>query len=427
LKGYNLKFRIVLAILLLSSFASAQTLTGKITNITTGKAGAGDDVVLLKLGQGMEEAGRTKADAKGNFAFKVDDAQSPHLVRAIHQGVTYHRMAPPGTTSVEVEVYDVGQKIEGISVVADIMRVQVEKGTLEVIRMFAVQNKSKPPRTEMNDRSLEFSVPEGAQIIEGSAMTENGQPLNSAPVQERDKTRYSFLFPLRPGTTQFQVAYQMPYTGSANIDPKPLYPLQHFVAILPKSIQFSAAIGASYKSMNDPNQPDASVQVASGTTVGQALAFKISGEGTLQARSEGDGGQGEKASAQEDNRPGGGLGPPIDAPDPLQKYRWYILGGFALTLVIGAVYVASRQQAANRAARLATTGPMEVSEDDFEVALASPARRSSSMLLEGLKEELFQLEVDRKQGTISQQEYEKSRAALDYTLERALKREGQKA
>ncbi len=75
----------------------------------------------------MEEAGRTKTDAKGHFSFKLDNAQGPHLVRVIHQEVTYHRMAPPGTTSVEVEVYDVGKKVEGISVVADIMRFQARK------------------------------------------------------------------------------------------------------------------------------------------------------------------------------------------------------------------------------------------------------------------------------------------------------------
>jgi hypothetical protein len=44
------------------------------------------------------------------------------------------------------------------------------------------------------------------------------------------------------------------------------------------------------------------------------------------------------------------------------------------------------------------------------------------LLLEALKEELFQLEVEHKQGSISQQEYERARAALDQTLERAIKR-----
>ena len=437
----------LIIILLLTTLSAAQTLTGTVKNSTTNKPAAGDEVILLKLGQGMEEAGRTKADAKGNFTFKLDDPQTPHLIRAVHQEVTYHRMAPPGTTSVEVDVYDVGKKIEGIAVVADIMRVQVEKGQLEIVRMFAVQNTSKPPRTQMNDRSLEFYVPEGAEIIGGQAVTEHGNPLNSAPVQEGDKTRYSFIFPLRPGTTQFQVAYQVPYTGSANIDPKTVYPLQHFVAILPKAIEFSPAPGTSYKSMNDPNQPDANVQVASNTTVGQTLAFKISGEGTLGERVEGGGAQGNSGDgasggASAENRPGGGLGPPIDAPDPLQKYRWYILGGFAALLVVGGVYVASRQQAANRAGRNAKALTVNINNEDDEyidyempdaaatsqIRPKSPAAsRPSSKLLEALKEELFELEVERKQGHISQQEYEKAKSALDQTLERALKREAQKA
>src|SRR5260370_24977766 len=124
------------AVFLLASLSSAQTLTGTVKNATTGKPAAGDEVILLKLGQGMKEAGRTKADAKGQFSFKLDDAQSPHLLRAIHQDVTYHRMAPPATTSVELEVYDVAKKVDGIKVIADIVRAQVEQGQLEIVREF---------------------------------------------------------------------------------------------------------------------------------------------------------------------------------------------------------------------------------------------------------------------------------------------------
>ena len=427
-------------ILLLTSLAAAQTLTGTVKNSTTGRPAAGDEVVLLKLAQGMEEGGRTKTDSKGQFSFKLDDGQSPHLIRVIHQEVTYHRMAPPGTTSVEVEVYDVGKKIEGIEVVADIIRVEAQQGQLVVMRAFAVQNTSKPPRTQMNERNLEFYVPDGAKIIDdsASAQTEHGNPVKSAPVPEGEKNRYSFIFPLRPGLTQFQVAYQLPYSGSANLDPKSIYPLQHFVAILPKTMQFTAAAsGAGFQPMNDPNQPDSIVQVASSTTPGQNLAFKVSGEGTLETRQEGNGTQGGGGEATAQARPGGGLGPPIDAPDPLQKYRWWILGGFAAVLLLGGVYVASRQQSAARAlARQKTSRPVAMQEeDDYAPAelVATPAVRAASsarptsMLLEGLKEELFQLEVERKQGQISQAEYEKAKSALDQTLERALKREAQRA
>jgi len=429
--------------LLLSSLASAQTLTGTVRNATTGKPAAGDVVVLLSLAQGMEESASTKADANGHFSLKLDNAQSPHLVRVIHQEVTYHRMAPPGTTSVDVEVYDVSKKVDGIVVVADIMRVQAEPGRLEIVRAFAVENNSKPPRTQMNELNLEFNVPEGTQIADGQAMTANGQPVNSPPVPvDEKKTRYAFLFPLRPGTTQFQLAYQVPYTGSANIDPKSLYPLQHFVAIIPKAMQFSPAPGTNFQPMSDPQQPDANVQVASGTTLGQSLAFKISGEGTLQARNEnagqpGEGASSEGSSAQADNRPGGGLGPPIDAPDPLHRYQLPILIGVTLALVGGGVFTAFRQQSATRAASRPQASKIRQPAPDFDDepeaapndAHAEPRTPVStpSMLLEGLKEELFRLEVEHKQGRISQQEYEKAKAALDHTLQRALKREAAKS
>jgi len=445
---------VLVTLLLLSSLSfAAQTLTGTVKNSTTGKPATGDDVVLLKLGEGMEEAGRTKADAKGHFSFNIDDTQSPHLVRAIHQGVTYHRMAPPGTTSVDVEVFDVAKKVDGIEVVADIMRVQAEQGSLEIVRIFGVDNTSKPPRTEMNDRDLEFYVPEGAQIVEASATTEGGNPLKTAPVQEREKTRYAFLFPLRPGTTKFEVAYQLPYTGSANVDPKSIYPLRHFVAVLPKSMQFTTTPAAGFQSIADPNQPDANMQVASNTKVGQALAFKIEGNGTFAPSPENGGAPGDTGptqsapgsapSAQNETRPGGGLGPPIDAPDPLQKYRWYILGGIALALIVGGVFIASRQQAAARAALRGKPsrardqdgeGDFENNNNNDEAEISSArdtrpqsGRAPTSMLLEGLKEELFELEVERRQGHITQQDYEKAKAALDYTLDRALKREAQKA
>jgi len=435
---------LIALMLLLTSFAASQTLTGTVKDATTGKPAAGDDVVLLKLAQGMEEGGRTKTDAKGQFSFKLDDDKSPHLVRVIHQEVTYHRMAPPGTTSVEIEVYDAAKKVDAIAVVADIMRVESQQGKLVVVREFGVQNTSKPPRTQMNERNLEFIVPDGAEIIPDSAtaVTEGGNPLKSAPVPEGEKNRYSFIFPLRPGLTRFEVAYQMPYSGSANIDPKSIYPLDHFVVMLPKSMQFTAPPASGFKLVNYPQEPDAAVQVASNTKTGENLAFKVAGEGTLEAPQEGNAGQGGgggESGGQAANRPGGGLGPPIDAPDPLQKYRWWILGGFAAVLVVGGVFVASRQQAAARALARQRSGTLVSAgtsqEDDYEPAEiitthttpAASSARPSATLLDALKEELFQLEVERRQGRISQSEYEDAKSALDHTLDRALKREAQKA
>jgi hypothetical protein len=409
----------LLALLALTSSASAQTLTGTVTNGTTKKPASGDDIVLIKLSQGMEEAARTKADSQGNFTFKLDD-NGPHLVRDIHQGVTYHKMAPPGTTSVDLQVFDVSKKLAGISVTADVMRFQAQGNELQGIRLFAVDNHSDPPRTQMNDQNFEFYLPDGASVDQSMAMTAGGQPINSAPVPQKEKNRYAYVFPLRPGETQFQVSFHMPYSGQLSVDPKAVYGAQHFVVMLPKSMQFSAGAGTSFQSMKDPRQSDALVQVASNTRLGQPLAFTISGRGVLtdesQEASAGQAGsQGQVAGR--DSRPGGGLGPPIDAPDPLEKYRWYILGGFGVVLAAGAVYIAKRPRGT-----IAEFAPSHA--DSSAAQRPNPSR--STLLLEALKEEIFQLEVDRKQGHISQQEYETAKAALDQTLERALKRKASK-
>jgi hypothetical protein len=459
---FSPKFAIAILTFALGAYAAAETLTGTVKNGTTNKPGAGDQVILIKLGNGMEEAARTKADAKGNFSFNLDD-QGPHLIRVIHQDVTYHRMAPPGTTSVEVEVNDVAKKIEGISVTADVMRFQAENGQLEIVRLFAVDNKSNPPKTQMNDHNFEFYLPEGAKVTQSMARTANGQPINSSAVPQGEKNKYAFIFPLRPGETQFQVQFTLPYTGEATVDPKLPYSAQHFVVMIPKSMQFTAGPNAHFESMNDPQQADATIQVATMTTAGQPLSFKVSGTGTLAAEGSGGGGGGASAGGGSSSMgqgpearsgPGGGLGPPIDAPDPLQKYRWPIIGGFVLVLAGGAVYMTKRQRAAlasgnagsvefdapeprpvtPRVSRPTPPPPTRVAAPvaPTPVAAAAPAAAAvangsrPSMLLEALKEEIFQLEMEHKQGKISQQEYEKAKAALDGTLERALKRDAQR-
>ncbi len=410
------------AAFLLAGIASAQTLTGVVTNATTNKPSAGDDVVLLSLSQGMQEAGRTTTDANGKFSLKLDDASGPHLVRTIHQGVTYHRMAPPGTTSIEVQVYDVAKKVAGINVTADVMRLQAQGQELQGVRLFAVNNTSSPPRTQMNDQNFEFYLPDGATVDQAMAMTAGGQPVNSSAVPQKEKNRYAFIFPLRPGETQFQLVFHMPYQGQASINPRELYGAQHFVVMLPKTMQFTAGQGATFQSMKDPQQSDATVEVISNTSVGQQMDFAVSGTGSLtEASGDNQASAGaETAPAARDSRPGGGLGPPIDAPDPLEKYRWYILGGFAVVLAAGAIYIVGRQ----RTVAVAELSPAELDVVDPPRRAKAKPLSQSSMLLDALKEELFQLELEHKQGSISQQEYEKAKAALDQTLERAVKRGG---
>jgi hypothetical protein len=425
--------------------AAAQTLTGTVTNGTTGKPAAGDEVILINLANGMDVAGSTKADSAGKFSFKVT-VPGPHLIRAVHQGVNYHQMAPPGTNSVEMNVYDVAAKVAALSVTADVVRFQADTGTMQGVRLFVVSNTSSPAKTQMNDHNFEFYLPPGAKVEQVQARSPNGQPIPAESVPQAEKNRYAINFPLRPGETQFQIEFTLPYTGEIKIDPKPLYPSAHFVVVLPKTMQFTAANPPSFEAMHDPGQGDSAVEVARETKPGQSLAFTLKGNGVI-TESPGDTASGaaqqqdqqQSSSANDnrssDNRPGGGLGAPIDAPDPLKKYQLWILGAFGVLLAIGGWVVTKRQPAISVATSVGTYAAAKpgMASNDYSGAVrtsataapsaAAPAARSA-MLLEALKEELFQLEVEKKQGKITPEDYEKARAALDQTLDRALKRQG---
>ena len=99
-----------------------------------------------------------------------------------------------------------------------------------------------------------------------------------------------------------------------------------------------------------------------------------------------------------------------------------------LVLGVGAVLIVTRQgaapaPAATPAAKAGSNGralgkPSAVAQ---VAPVAAPSRRSE-LLLEALKEEIFQLELDKHQGRVSAEEYEKAKSALDQTLQRAIAR-----
>ena len=414
--------RLIVLLCFLSGAAFAAQITGTVRNATTGKPAAGDDVVLLSMAAGMEEVGRTKADSQGRFRLTVGDATTPYLVRVIHQKVTYHKPAPPGTQSVEVEVYDAAAKVEGVRAVVDVLRIEADSSSLQVTELYGISNNSQPPRTQMSERSFEIYLPAGAEIQSSSAMTSGGMPVNSAPVPTGEKNRYALIFPLRPGETRFQLSYRLPYSGEMDFQPRLLQPTEHMVVMLPPSMRFRSNAGeGAFQSM--PDESGANVQVATSSNPGAEPSFHISGVGTMprDAQAQGTGprplaqGGAPAGGTDEASRPGGGLGRPIDTPDPLHEYRWQLLGGMALLLALGAFFVWNRSAGAVAGVQAAGLAPTH--------GVFTPvARDRSGMLLEALKEELFLLETERHQGKITSAEYEKAKAALDQTIQRAVTR-----
>ena len=394
LKSSMLNAQCSMLLLLLIGSAYAGQITGTVINKTTNKPAGGDDVILLKLEGGMQEAARTKADAQGKFTIDFPDDNAMHLVRVQHRGVNYHRPAPPGTTSVEVEVYDAAEKVDGIKQTFDILRVEADNATLRITEDFVLENNSKPPTTLIAPRAFEIQIPDGAKIEESMAAGPGGMAVRTTPVATDQPNHYAFLFPIRPGEANFRVTYTLPYSGSAEIKPALLRAAENYAVSIPKSMTLEP--GSSSRLQQKGDEMGLNVFVAGNVTPGQNVSFRLSGTGSAPPPQD-DSAQ-QQGGAPNANRPGGGIGTPINSPDPLSKYRWWIIAAVALAMVAGAGYVMSRGEASPKAA--VAPGPS---------------------LREAIKEELFALESEKIAGKISDREYAEARAGLERLMKRSVR------
>ncbi|MGC1872938.1 MAG: carboxypeptidase regulatory-like domain-containing protein [Acidobacteriaceae bacterium] len=426
------------------SAVMAAPISGTVTNQTTKKPSAGDSVELMRLG--MDVAAKTTTDAQGHFTLDVTDGAPMHLLRVIHDKATYFRPVPAGTSTVNVDVYDVAEKVAGVSTEADVARIEASPSGLSVIENFFVKNASSPPRTQFGPRAYEIYLPKNAQVVAAAAQGPGSMPVQTPPTPLGTPGDYAFVYPLRPGETRFQVSYQMPYSGSFQFHPRVAAPVDNLAIILPKSVQFAGTPVGAFQ----PIDEDVKVQtyLARNVTPESKLAFTVSGTGLLPqentAADNGNGGQsaagdqtamGPEATAQaaaaNNTRPGIGLGVPIDTPDPLHKYKWWILSLAVVLLAVGAAFLMKQNQpvaatAGGPAVPLPNIPSPTKPTEGFKPPLAAAAVRTNgaeshrSRLMEALKEELFALETERLESRITPEEFEKQKGALEIVLVRAL-------
>jgi hypothetical protein len=402
----------------------AEPIVGIVTNKTTDKPSAGDDVTLLKLSQGMQDLTHTVTDAKGRFSLDVP-AEGLHMIRVTHDKANYFRPIQPGTQSIEVEVYTAAAKVAGVAQEADVMRIESDPSGsgLRIVEHFFIKNDSKPPETQMSDSPFELWLPAGA-VVEGSAaMAPGGMAVQSPLVPLAEPTHFSMIFPLRPGETQFQVTYKLPYSGSLTFTPHIAIPTGTVAVMLPKSIAFKPGPSTSYIPATE--ETSAQTFIARNVEPSQPLSFTLSGTGSLPRDSQA--GQTDSPSSTQsstqtpaeasaamrsDTGAGKGLGNPLDSDgdlEPWAKYKWWIIGGIGLILAIGAGFLLRGPS---------TTFEEAGSSTPDMLAISAPG----TSVLDALRNELFALEVDRIHAVITEEEYAAQRAAFETVLRRTLNR-----
>lgn len=428
---------LVLSALMLTGFASAEPVTGVVTNKTTGKPASGDDVVLLKLAQGMQELTRTKTDGRGHFTIDVPAGDGPgalHMLRVTHDKANYFKPIQPGTQSVAIDVYSAQAQVDGVVLSEDVMQVQTEPGgnQLRIVEHFLLKNQSSPAMTQFSEHPFELYLPAGATIDGAVAKAPGGVPLQSSLVPMGDPNHYTIIFPIRPGDTEFHIWYKLPYKDSLLIQPRPTMTESNLAVMLPKSMEFKAAGGAPYTLVTEDVGKSAQAYVAQNVQPSQPLGFTVSGTGSLprdtaapatgttgttsadpQGVSGGANGPGNTAAT--DTRPGIGIREPVDPEathDPWSKYKWWIIAALALVFAAGAGVMLRSPETVGALAAAGAPG-----------ALAA-GHTGSAGLLQILKDELFAVETERLEGKLSQAQYSEIRSALEVVMRRALARSG---
>ena len=420
--------------------ALAQSITGVVTNKTNDKPAAGDDVVLLKLAQGMQELARAKTDNRGHFTIKVPagESDSLHMIRVTHDKANYFRPVQPGTQSVEVEVYNAAAQVEGVSLTEDVLQVQSEPGgqSLRIVEHFLVKNDSSPARTLFSEHPFEFNLPPGATVEGSAAKAPGGMAVQSPPVPMGEPGHYAIIFPIRPGDTEFHVWYHIPYTGSYTFKPKPTMDTTNLAIMMPKSMNFKQGTPANYEAVTEDVGGGAQAYLARNAKPSEPLEFTVSGTGELPrdtaAAQSGGPAAGGPASAGgattadadpgKDTRPGGGLGVPVDKDaerDPWTKYRWWIIGGLGLAMAAAAGFMMKTPSGAPRGAAANSSRATRIA-----YSRATSQTVDGGSALQVLRDEMFAIETDRLEGRLSASEYSELKSAFDVVLRRALDRSG---
>jgi hypothetical protein len=327
------------------------------------------------------------------------------LVRAVYRGVHFHKPVPPGTATIEIEVFEPSRDPKTISVPSLAIAFQPKDSTLVVGEEFTIENRSTPPKAYFRtEGDFEFQVPEKAELREAASWGPAGMPVTQVTI-DRGGNRFAIAYPFQPGENGVRVAYQVPYdSNQATVRVKSPYAHARVFLLAPPSMQVTSA-------GFQPAGTEQGMNVYVREAVAAETAMEIGISGTAPAASAAPDDAGRSASSD--------TGPAVQAmPGRLDILKWPLVGGFIALFALGAFYLAKRPVPAAAAGPVADAPQMMAGKS---VPKASPPTLDTlnhevSASVEALKDAFFRLELRRQAGTISEEEYASERARIEKTL-----------
>lgn len=425
---------IALAALIFATFAVAQagTVRGTVKNGTTGQPAAGVELTLVQPMGGMQELAHAKSGPEGEFTFDHPNlGAQPMLVRASYHGIHFNSAVPPGSSTVQVDIFEPSNDPKTIHVPSHVVIFQPHDSTLIVGEEYQIENKSQPPyayyRTE---GSFDFALPQKGQLQQVAAAGPAGMPVVQLPIDKKNN-RYSIAYAFRPGESSVRYSYELPYAGNAaSVKIPSIYPGGRLLVVAPRSVQVSGdglTASGQEQGMN--------LYVREDVPAGGLVAVNVSGSAPLASA---NGGTDQGPQGRDAQQSGGESGGATiqTVPGRLDVLKWPLIGLFALVFGLLAFLLARKPVVAVAGGDIAAADlpTANSKKSKLKSAAASPhalvtATGSSngpsnlaevdaaiSTSLDALKESLFRLELRHQAGTISEEEYAQERARAEKVL-----------
>lgn len=440
-----------------ASAAFAGTVSGTVHNGTTNKPGSGVTVILIQLMGGMKPVATATTDAQGHYQFENPLlGQGPMLLRAIYRGVMYHEPVTPGTTTVNINVFEPTSKLSAIDVSAHAIIVQPNGSNLTVDEEYNIDNNTNPPLAFYRaGGTFKFTLPPGAQVGQVTAGEASGLPVIQS-TSDVGKNEKAIDYAFRPGSSRVGITYSVPYqSNQTQLTFSSPYNAARLAIFAPPTVQIS---GGDFSPAGSEQGFNAYLRqtVAQNTPVTVAISGTAPPPAPDNGEANGaDNSQNPSVNSHVDD---GAQGSPIATvttlPARLDSLKWVIVGGFAALFALGVIFVLRQPQVVPAASpedaapalplRSATKSAMgkHVQADVSSInrpsaggplppsvaARATSTAESEAEIerdvrggLDELKDSLFRLELRREAGTISEEEYVQRRDRVQKTLRELVK------
>jgi len=408
-------------LLFVSAAAQAGTVSGVVHNGTnSNKTAAGVDVLLIQLQGGMSVVASTKTDSEGRFHFDNPGiGQGPMLIRAIYRGVFFHQPLTPGTSNVDVTIYEPTTNPAAIEVPLRLIVFQPNGDKLMVGEEYSIQNNSNPPAAYFKqDGNFEFTIPPGAEIDQVSTFGPSGMPIRQGTI-DKGKGRYAISYAFQPGQNGVRISYIVPYSSNkAQFRESSTVDAQRVLLVIPPTMQVASAGFTAAGTEQGFN-------VFSKESMKAGTGFDVTVSGTAPPSAD------ASASSSQDQVNGRDTAPESTletAPARLGDEKWILLGGLAAIFAVGVGLLLRKPVPEVVSAPVAPPAPKgrkalkaAQAKAHANVAAASASvgekvNEQVNISLDLLKDTLLRLELKRQAGTITDAEYALERGRAEQLL-----------